>query len=73
MIPNGELFPLRKPRRQLGETIPLGKVSSGVFLDLYRTGKTTSDPFTACELVFGSVKPDLVREAQTLMNHIDRQ
>ena len=58
---------------QLGETIPLGKVSSGVFLDLYRTGKTTSDPFTACELVFGSVKPDLVREAQTLMNHIDRQ
>ena len=58
---------------QVGETIPLGKVSPGVFPSLYRSGKTTSAPFTACERVFGSVKPDLVREAQTLMNHIGRQ
>lgn len=53
---------------QLGETIPLGKVSPGVFLDLYRTGKTTSDPFTAVELVFGKPDPDLVREAQNALN-----
>lgn len=53
---------------QLAEIIPLGKVSPGVFLDLYRTGKTTSDPFTAVELVYGRSDPDLVREAQNVLN-----
>ncbi len=57
---------------QIGEVIPMEMVSPSVFLDLYRTGKTGSDPFTACELVFGRVEPDLVREAQTLMKHITR-
>ncbi|MEQ3636463.1 hypothetical protein [Alcanivorax sp.] len=52
----------------IGEAIPLEKVSPAVFLDLYRTGKTASDPFTAVELVFGRKDADLVRQAQALLN-----
>lgn len=52
----------------VAEVIPLEMVSPGVLLDLYRTGKTVSDPFTACQLVFGHAKPELVREAQALIN-----
>ena len=52
----------------VAEVIPLEMVSPGVLLDLYRTGKTVSDPFTACQLVFGHAKPELVREARALMN-----
>lgn len=57
---------------QVAEVIPLEMVSPGVLLDLYRTGKTTSDPFTACELLFGCVKPELVREAQVLISRNGR-
>ena len=57
----------------IAEVIPLEMVSPSVLLDLYRTGKTASDPFTACELLFGRAKPELVREAQVLMNRIGRQ
>lgn len=53
---------------RIGETIPLAKVSRGVFLDLYRSGKTASDPFTAVELVFGRTDADLIREAQAILN-----
>ncbi len=53
---------------RISEAIPLAKVSRGVFLDLYRSGKTASDPFTAVELVFGRSDTDLVREAQGILN-----
>ena len=52
----------------IAEVIPLEMVSPGVLLDLYRPGKTVSDPFTACQVVFGHAKPELVREAQALIN-----
>ena len=52
----------------IAEVIPLEMVSPSVLLDLYRTGKTTSDPFTACQLVFGHAEPELVREAQALIH-----
>ncbi|EKF73010.1 hypothetical protein A11A3_15704 [Alcanivorax hongdengensis A-11-3] len=47
--------------------IPLGMVNRSLFLDLYRTGKTRSDPFTATELVFGRADPELVSQAQQLL------
>lgn len=56
----------------VAEVIPLEMVSPGVLLDLYRTGKTTSDPFTACELLFGRAEPELVREAQVLISQSGR-
>ena len=52
----------------LGEIIPLAKVSPAVLLDLYRTGKTASDPFTTVQLVFGRTDTDLVRQAQAVLN-----
>ena len=56
----------------IAEVIPLEMVSPGVLLDLYRTGKTASDPFTVCELIFGRVEPELVREAQALISQDGR-
>lgn len=51
----------------IGLIIPIGEVSPEVFLELYRTGKTESDPAIATEIVFGKVKPEIARHAEYIL------
>ena len=52
----------------IGVSIPLKSVTTEIFLDLYRNGKTASDPLTAVGIVFGNPDPDIIRKAQFILN-----
>jgi hypothetical protein len=56
--PSGRILVYCAPCREnyrdhIGESIPLEQVSKEGFLELYRSNKTSSDPQTAVEIVFG--------------------
>ena len=51
----------------IGVCIALDAVTDEVFLGLYRTGKTESDPATAVEIVFGKDRHDLVSAATLIL------
>jgi hypothetical protein len=55
-------------RDYIGKSIPLELVSKEVFLELYRTNRTSSDPQTAVEIVFGKDDFNLVCEAMRLLS-----
>ena len=42
-------------------------VTAEAFLDLYRNRKTSSDPTTAVEIVFGEARPELINKANQLL------
>ena len=52
----------------IGKSISLEKVSKKTFLELYRSGLTTSDPQTAVEIVFGKEDFELIHEATRLLS-----
>lgn len=47
--------------------LPIEELNEARFLDVYREGKTSSDPETAVELVFGEPRPALAAQAQRIM------
>ena len=51
-----------------GVSIPIIEVTPEIFLDLYRTNKTASDPSTASEIVFGYSNARLVSAAEKLLD-----
>jgi hypothetical protein len=55
---------------RIGICLPLSMVTPELFLELYTCGVTGSDPSQAVEIVFGSERPILAKEAQALL---DRQ
>jgi hypothetical protein len=57
----------------IGVTITIEELTPDIFLDLYRTKQTASDPYTAVEIAFGESKPLLVQEAKRILkSHDDR-
>jgi hypothetical protein len=48
-------------------TMPLVSVTTEFFLELYRNKKTSSDPLTAVEIVFGVADLDIVRSAKQIL------
>ena len=71
--PSGRILVYCAPCREnyrdhIGESIPLEQVSKEGFLELYRSNKTSSDPQTAVEIVFGKKDFNLVREAMRLLS-----
>ena len=46
---------------------PLTEINPERFLDMYREGRTSSDPKNAAEIIFGVPDPRLVRSALEIM------
>jgi hypothetical protein len=57
---------------QIDINIPLDSVSDEVFIDLYPTNKTSADPITAAEIVFGTANRELVQAAQMYLANKNR-
>lgn len=53
--------------RHIGVHIALDAVTDEIFLGLYRTGNTGSDPATAVDIVFGKDRHDLVSAATLIL------
>jgi len=49
-----------------GVSIPIELVTPDVFLHLYRLGKTSSQPDTAVEIVFGEIDQRLIEQANQI-------
>ena len=57
--------------RQIGVSIPLEKITTEMFLNFYRTGKTSSDPLTTSEIVFGHINRELINEVEQILHKKD--
>ncbi len=53
--------------------VPLNEVNSEVWLNLYASGRTQSDPTTACEIVFGKVIHNIVKQAEDILCQSDEE
>ena len=56
------------PRCRSGVSIPLSIVTEDLFIDLYKLGKTTSNPPSAIKVVFGLELPELQRKLERILS-----
>ena len=56
---------------RIGVSIPIDDLTPEAFLELYRDGKTESEPSTAVMIVFGEENQPLVEAAKKLLSDKD--
>lgn len=55
-------------RAHMGVCIPLTELTVEMFLDLYRSGKTASDPHQAVSIAFGVTDETIIREVELVLS-----
>ena len=63
----------QRAKLRIGVNIAIEEVTPEIFLDLYRTKQTTSDPAIAVDIVFGESNSLLVREVERIFKLHDKK